>query len=104
MTDDASNPKPPKMLMVELPEQLGPLAFANHMVVTFDLTSAYLNFFQAAPPILIGTQEEQERRMEETKSVKAQVTARVAMPLSAFREVIRQIHEILTKQEGGGSK
>jgi hypothetical protein len=103
MTDNVSGAKLPpmtKMLAVELPD-VGPVVFSNNLHVTSDGASVYLSFFQVCPPVLMGTEEQQRQQLDQIASVKAQSVVRIAMPVNAFREVVRQAQEMMVRMEGG---
>jgi hypothetical protein len=49
----------------------------------------------------MGTEEQQRQQLDQIASVKAQSVVRIAMPVNAFREVVRQAQEMMVRMEGG---
>lgn len=62
--------------------------YANHMLVQFDEHEFHVSFFEAAPPILIGSPEELDRRLKELKSIRATCVARIVIPQGKMQDFI----------------
>lgn len=83
---------PQKVVRVEWPE-FGTPECANQLAAAFDGNSVYLMFCQVSPPIILGTQEEQQEQLERIESVKALPVARLVVSLDAFRTMLKVLQE-----------
>jgi hypothetical protein len=83
---------PQKVIPVEWPE-FGMPECANQLVAAFDGSSVYLMFCQVCPPVIFGTQEEQQKQLDRIESVKALPVARLVVSLDAFRAMLKVLQE-----------
>jgi hypothetical protein len=54
-----------------------PAVFANQMIVSADAHDVHLYFFEVAPPLLLGTDEEKKEQAEKLVAVNARCVIRV---------------------------
>jgi len=89
MTEKPSVEEKPigKVLPIEWPES-DVAAFANNLMVVSDGTSAYLTFCQMCPPVLLGTPQEQQEKLDQMNNLKAHPVARIVVPIQTLRQVI----------------
>jgi len=87
---------PKKIVRVEWPE-FGVPQCANQLVASFDGGSMYLMFCQTSPPVILGTQEEQQKQLDQIESVKALPVARLVVSLDAFRAMLQLLQEQMAR-------
>jgi hypothetical protein len=63
--------------------------FATNIVVQKGEHEIFLLFFQAQPPILIGEEEEVERKLSELPAVKAKCVAKVILAPERLADLVR---------------
>jgi len=83
---------PQKIVRVEWPE-FGMPECANQLLAAFDGNSIYLMFCQVSPPVIVGTQEDQQKQLDQIESIKALPVAQLAVPLDAFRAMLKVLQE-----------
>jgi len=72
------------------PESLR-VGFANHLIVQHDENTFYLSFFEALPPVLVGTEEERMQQLASLGPLPAYCVAKIAIPgdrMEKFVEVL----------------
>lgn len=87
---------PQKVVRVEWPE-FGMPECANQLVAAFDGSSVYLMFCQVSPPVIVGTQEEQQKQLDQIESIKALPVARLVISLDAFRTMFQLLQQQMTR-------
>jgi 2-methylisocitrate lyase-like PEP mutase family enzyme len=87
---------PQKVIRVEWPE-FGMPACANQLVASSDGSSMYLMFCQVSPPVIVGTQEEQQKQLDQIESLKALPVARVVVSLDAFRAMLQVLQDQMAR-------
>ncbi len=75
--------------------------FANIFAVQSMEGSFLLSFFEALPPVVLGTPEEQAARVEKIQSIQAQCVARIVIPPSRIPELIQALNNIWADFEAG---
>jgi len=85
-----------KVVPVEFPEGVV-AAYANNLTAQRDGRMILLLFSQVTPPIIIGTEEEKQKQIEELRSVKALPVARVAIPVQVVPGMLRVIEDQLQR-------
>jgi hypothetical protein len=74
-----------------------PSVFANHMVVQSDSTMVYLAFFEAMPPLLIGSEQEIQAQAEQIHSVTPSCVGRIAIPANRITDFAGALAGIAAK-------
>ena len=98
--------------MAEAPQQIAmrlvwvgvedtPIVFANQILSQLDdAGEAILMFGQAAPPILIGTPEEQLQQAQSVPFIQVRPTARVSLSRPRLEQLAGVIQQTLDQQAG----
>jgi hypothetical protein len=73
--------------------------FANHLVVQHDRGTFYLLFYEALPPMLIGTDEEKESQFKSIEAIPAHCVAKVAIPADRMESFVRVLAENFNNQK-----
>jgi hypothetical protein len=94
--------KPQKLVPIEWPEA-GIAAYANHLLASFEQGVVHLTFCQLNPPAIVGSDEEKQKRLDKIESLKALPVARLAIPMDAYRTMLRIMSEHLTTINGGSA-
>lgn len=69
--------------------------FANHTVAQFDADYFILSFFQAWPPIIMGTEEEKKEQLGQLEEIEAKCVARIVLTLDQMEDYAESVAEIL---------
>ncbi|MBI1900030.1 MAG: DUF3467 domain-containing protein [Planctomycetia bacterium] len=80
------------------------LAFANHLIVQHDPSCFYLWFFEALPPMLLGSEEEVAKQLESIETIPAQCAARVVIPANKMQSFVDVLTGNLTKYKASIEK
>jgi hypothetical protein len=101
MAEAISNIQPDgnKFVLIEWPEP-DIAIYANNLLATNDGSALYMTFCQIQPPILIGSEEEQKKRLAEITNVKARPVARIVAPVHLIPEIIKVLQGQLSAIEG----
>lgn len=73
-----------------------PVVFANQMLVNSDDHEVHLHFFEITPPVIVGTDEQKQKQLEDLKSVSARGVVRVIVSkdrLPAFIQALQSTSE-----------
>jgi hypothetical protein len=104
-TEDAKMQSFAVKLDFQTPESIT-TRLANHVIVQGEQNGWFLSFFEAVPPMLLGSSEEVARQMENVQSVQAVCVARIFLPagrvqdfVSAIQSVSQQFAAAVTKGE-----
>jgi hypothetical protein len=82
-----------KAVKIRWPEDPGPALYANNVVVQQDISGmVHLIFFQANPPLLIGTVDEKEA-FDKTEAVDAKAIVRIVVPHAQLEGLARILQE-----------
>jgi hypothetical protein len=63
--------------------------YANNIIVQHSQNEFIISFFEARPPLLIGTLERIERVQRETKSLSAECVARIVVSPQKMRDFVK---------------
>jgi hypothetical protein len=83
-----------------------PIQFANQFISQYQAHEFVLTIGQLAPPMIIGTPEQQTEQVENLAFVTVRPLARFGLPVNRLRELIRVLSENLEsydRKTGGGS-
>lgn len=95
----------PKQLRIEweTPENITS-RYATHMTVHASEHEFIISFYEAEPPMLIGTEEEIEQQISDLKTVKAICVARIAVANSRIGEFIQVLNRTFESQPADESE
>jgi flagellar motor switch/type III secretory pathway protein FliN len=82
-----------------------PILFANQFVISFQQQEFILTAGQIAPPILLGSEEEQRQQARDISFVPVKVVARLGMTRQRMAELVAVLQDTLRKfdeQSGPG--
>ena len=83
-----------KEFKLKWPEDSGPAVYANNITVQAEVSGMfYVTFFQAIPPILVGTENEQ---LEKIRAIE-EIEARPIVKLGLNRDTLESLSKILQK-------
>jgi len=68
--------------------------FANQVVFQSGDDVFYLNFFEAHPPMFVGSQQEQEAQLEAMTSVTARGVVRIVLPKARISDIVNAINSL----------
>lgn len=71
--------------------------YVTHMVVQHTEHEFHISFFEARPPLLLGTPEEQREAAERIGSVRAECVARIIVAPGRMQEFIDVVQDNLNK-------
>jgi hypothetical protein len=84
-----------KLLKIAWPKDTGPALFVNNVTIQTDENLiSYLTFFQAIPPVVMGTPEEKREYLESLETIEARPMVKLAMA----KEDLRKLAEVLNTQ------
>ena len=72
--------------------------YANHLVVQRTETEVSLMFFEARPPLLLGSPEERAAELQRLDSVDAVCVSKIVIPPSQFADFVRVMAQNLEMQ------
>jgi|GEM_PF-5547943 len=67
---------------------------ANNITVSADENGYYVAFYEARPPVFIGTPEDVKTRFAEVKSVRAECVARLFVPKDVMPRMLQAIQSV----------
>lgn len=70
--------------------------YANNIVVQHSEGEFIISFFQVLPPVIVGTSEETQQRIEAIKSVPAQCVARIVISPAKMESFINALTQNYT--------
>lgn len=65
---------------------------ANQFTMQVSEDLCYLSFFEATPPLLLGTPEEIQAKAKEITSIRAEGIARIVVTRTKMQEILAAIH------------
>ena len=71
--------------------------FANNILVQQGENEFILSFFEVLPPVLLGSPEEVEAKLEEVEAVQAECVARIIVPAEKMLDFVRAMSENLDR-------
>ena len=78
-----------KELRLVWPADSGPAIFANNATVQSDVDGiVYLTFYQAMPPTLVGSPDEQSRQIESLETIEAKPIVKLALTKSHLQRLV----------------
>jgi len=72
--------------------------FANQMLVQSDGTSTYLSFFLLQPPVLLGSEDEVQKQVDELTELSANMVAQVIVPKEQLAKLIEAMATIVKSE------
>lgn len=82
--------------------------YATHLQVQHSKDEFIINFFEARPPIITGTEEEKEEQLEKMSAVEANCVARIIVSPRRMQGFIDTLHEnfekFISQFEGEGEE
>jgi len=76
-----------------------PTAYATNMVVNWTGHEFVLQFYEARPPVLLGTPEQMAKQLESTGRVYARCVARVVISESRMPRFVKVLQDHLSLKE-----
>jgi hypothetical protein len=67
--------------------------YADNLVVQHTPDAFVLSFFEVQPPLLTGSPEEKQARLQHIETVRAECVARVIVPPGQIESIIRVLQE-----------
>jgi hypothetical protein len=71
-----------------------PVVFANQMLVNMDEHEVHLHFYEIAPPVIYGSDEQRQKQIESLSSVTARGVVRVILSKDRLPAVIEALQTI----------
>jgi hypothetical protein len=71
--------------------------YANQFTMQITEGLCYLGFYEATPPIWIGTPEEIRAKAEQMTSIRAEGVARIVVTTAKMQEILAAIHSALDR-------
>lgn len=86
-----------KEFKIKWPVDTGPAIYVNNFVIQqADGGVAYLSFFQVAPPLIIGTDEDLSEASERTAEVEARPIVKLAVTQDQLRSIAKVLHKYVS--------
>jgi len=83
-----------KEVRITWPADSGPAIFSNNATIQFDSGGiAYLTFFQAIPPVLMGTSEDQFKKLQELETIEAKPIIKIAMTATQLKGLFKLLQK-----------
>jgi hypothetical protein len=72
--------------------------FANQMLVQSDETTTYLSFFVVQPPVLLGSEDEVKKQIDDLEEVSAKMIAQVIVPRDRMENFIETLQTAVKRE------
>lgn len=72
--------------------------YANNLVVQSDEHCLYLSFFEVVQPVILGTQEDMQAKLDEISCIQAQCAAKVVIPNGKAMEFLQVLLTQMQRQ------
>jgi hypothetical protein len=83
-----------KELKLAWPVETGPALFVNNATIQWDAEGvAYLTFYQATPPVVMGTPEEQLEKFKQLEHIEARPIVKLALT----RDLVKKLSNLLSR-------
>ena len=83
----------PVKLDFQIPESVT-TRLANHAIVQAEQNGWFLSFFEAVPPMILGSREEVETQMQKVQTVPAVCVARIFLPAGRVQDFVNAIQSV----------
>jgi hypothetical protein len=77
---------------------------ANHVIVQADHSGWFLSFFEAIPPMLLGSKEDVIKQLEGIQSVPAECVARIFLPGERAQDFVNAIQNVAQQLASSASR
>lgn len=73
--------------------------FANHFTLQRDGNHVFMQFFELSPPMLLGTDEENEKKLTQMQHLDANCVGRIVMGEQDFESMVDAIEKVRKKMK-----
>ena len=107
VTKVSSKAEEPQVIPVKLEFRTPPsiaTRVANHVIVQADHSGWFLSFFEAIPPMMLGSKEDVIKQLEAIQSVPAECVARIFLPGNRAQDFVNAIQNVAQQLASSASR
>ncbi len=78
--------------------------YATNLVVQHTDHDFTILFFEAQPPIIVGSTDERQKTLESVKSIRAHCVARIVITPARMEEFVRVLNDNLARYKASGKE